>query len=57
MNYQIDYALLAKLKVKASQENKSVEIIIKEILEEGLKDIKIETNDALSKPRPAKKLI
>ncbi len=54
MKYNIDLVTLGKLKLKASYEHKSVEIIIKEALENAVKDIVIESS-TLSKPKPIKK--
>ena len=56
MNYKIDNINTAKLKLLASIRNISVEILIKEILDDALKDIKIEKAE-LSKPKPTKKII
>ena len=54
MEYKINNDLLAKLQIKASQENKSVEVLINDLLKEATKDIKIESTEFI-KPKSVKR--
>lgn len=55
MNYVIDAVNTAKIRTLASQKGLSPEIIVKQILDEALKNVEIKTTNVLPKAKPIKR--
>lgn len=56
MTYFIDYETLAKLNILASKQNTTVDILIKNMFDNYLKDVKLEHECKLSKPISIKRI-